>query len=63
MTILLFYKSMIQTVKDLNSFADKVGTKTQGQLLSALIEKKEVINHNLATLIKHPVSDSKRFYL
>ncbi len=50
MSILEYYL-MINTVLQLNRFAEKAGVKTRGQLLPALIEKQEIISFELAKLI------------
>ena len=51
MSILLIYKVMINTVQQLNKFAEDRGVKTHGDLLPKLIEHKELVSFEIAKLI------------
>ena len=44
-------ETMINSVKDLNKFAEDKGVKAHGELLSKLIEHKELISFQIAKLL------------
>ena len=43
--------NMINSIQDLNKFAEKVGVKSHSQLLPKLIEHKELVSSNIARLV------------
>ena len=47
--------NMINSIQDLNKFAEKVGVKSHSQLLPKLIEHKELVSSNIARLVTQNV--------